>query len=66
MHHDWVDQKVQMVTLGEWHVVVDIAAGMSELEAAEISAAVTSALAEWAADSEQAPLSGRARVRVDV
>jgi len=66
MHHDRVDQKVQMVTLGEWHVVVAIAAGLSELEAAHISAAVTNVLAEWAGDCEQGPLGGRARVRVDV
>ena len=66
MHADSVDQKVQMVTLGEWHVVVDIAAGLSESEAAEISVAVTNALAEWASDCEQGPLGSRARVRVDV
>ena len=55
-----------MVPVGEWHVVVEIAAGLSESEAAEISAAVTSALAKWAADSQQGPLRGRARIRVEI
>lgn len=66
MHHDKLDRKAQMVPLGEWHVVVEIASGVSELEAAEISAAVTSALAKWVVDSQRGRLRGRARVRVDV